>query len=58
MGYDRVLKVATSLIENALADSVIDTLDILTEFGVTKEEAEELGINTQEVLEDYDYDFE
>ena len=58
MGYDRMLKVATSLIENALADNVIDTLDILTEFGVTKEEAEELGINTQEVLEDYDYDFE
>lgn len=46
------------LIYVALADSVIDTLDILTEFGVTKEEAEELGINTQEVLKDYDYDFE
>lgn len=58
IGYDRMLKIATSLIENALADSVIDTLDTLTEFGITKEEAEELGINTQEVLEDYDYDFE
>lgn len=58
MSYDRILKIATSLIENALADSVINTLDTLTEFGVTKEEAEELGINTQEVLEDYDYDFE
>ena len=58
MSYDRMLKIATSLIENALADSVINTLDTLTEFGVTKEEAEELGINTQEVLEDYDYDFE
>lgn len=58
MGYDRVLKIATSLIKNSLADSVVDTLDTLTEFGVTKEEAEELGINTQEVLEDYDYDFE
>ena len=58
IGYDRMLKIATSLIENALADSVINTLDTLTEFGVTKEEAEELGINTQEVLEDYDYDFE
>lgn len=46
------------LIYVALADSVINTLDTLTEFGVTKEEAEELGINTQEVLEDYDYDFE
>lgn len=53
-----MLKIATSLIENALADSVINTLDTLTEFGVTKEEVEELGINTQEVLEDYDYDFE
>lgn len=58
IGYDRMLKIATSLIENALADSVINTLDTLTEFGVTKEEAEELGINTQEVLEDYDYGFE
>lgn len=58
IGYERMLKIATSLIENALADSVINTLDTLTEFGVTKEEAEELGINTQEVLEDYDYDFE
>lgn len=58
MSYDIMLKIATSLIENALADSVINTLDTLTEFGVTKEEAEELGINTQEVLEDYDYDFE
>ncbi len=58
ISYDRMLKIATSLIENALADSVINTLDTLTEFGVTKEEAEELGINTQEVLEDYDYDFE
>lgn len=58
MSYDRMLKIATSLIGNALADSVINTLDTLTEFGVTKEEAEELGINTQEVLEDYDYDFE
>lgn len=58
ISYDRMLKIATSLIENALADSVIDTLDTLTEFGITKEEAEELGINTQEVLEDYDYDFE
>lgn len=58
MSYDRMLKIATSLIENALADSVINTLDTLTEFGVTKEEAEELGINTQEVLEDYDYGFE
>lgn len=58
MSYDRMLKIATSLIENALADSVINTLDTLTEFEVTKEEAEELGINTQEVLEDYDYDFE
>ncbi len=58
IGYDRMLKIATSLIENALTDSVINTLDTLTEFGVTKEEAEELGINTQEVLEDYDYDFE
>lgn len=58
IGYDRMLKIATSLIENSLADSVINTLDTLTEFGVTKEEAEELGINTQEVLEDYDYDFE
>lgn len=58
IGYERMLKIATSLIENALADSVINTLDTLTEFGVTKEEAEELGINTQEVLEDYDYGFE
>lgn len=58
IGYERMLKIASSLIENALADSVINTLDTLTEFGVTKEEAEELGINTQEVLEDYDYDFE
>lgn len=58
ISYDRMLKIATSLIENALADSVINTLDTLTEFGVTKEEAEELGINTHEVLEDYDYDFE
>lgn len=58
IGYDRMLKIATSLIENALAYSVINTLDTLTEFGVTKEEAEELGINTQEVLEDYDYGFE
>lgn len=58
IGYERMLKIATSLIENALADSVINTLDTLTEFGVTKEEAEELGINAQEVLEDYDYDFE
>ena len=58
ISYDRMLKIATSIIENALADSVINTLDTLTEFGVTKEEAEELGINTQEVLEDYDYDFE
>lgn len=58
IGYERMLKIATSLIENALADSVINTLDTLTEFGVTKEEAEEFGINTQEVLEDYDYDFE
>lgn len=58
ISYDRMLKIATSLIENALADSVINTLDTLTEFGVTKEEAEELGINTQEVLEDYDYYFE
>lgn len=58
ISYDRMLKITTSLIENALADSVINTLDTLTEFGVTKEEAEELGINTQEVLEDYDYDFE
>ncbi len=58
IGYDRMLKIATSLIENALADSVINTLDTLTEFGVTKEEAEELGINTQEILEDYDYGFE
>lgn len=49
IGYERMLKIATSLIENALADSVINTLDTLTEFGVTKEEAEELGINTQEV---------
>ena len=58
IGYERMLKIATSLIENALADSVINTLDTLTEFGVTKEEAEELGINTQEVVEDYDYDVE
>lgn len=58
ISYDRMLKIATSLIENALADSVINTLDTLTEFGVTKEEAEELGINTQEVLEDYDYDYD
>ena len=58
MGYDRVLKIASSFVENALADSVMDTLDALTEIGVTREEAEELGINTQEVSEDYDYDFE
>lgn len=58
IAYKRLFNLAQSMIEKSMSEDVQETLDILTEFKVTKDEAEAFGLNTAEIFEDYEYEFD
>lgn len=58
IAYKRLFLLAQSMIEKSMAEDVQETLDILTEYKITKEEAEAFGLNTSEIFEDYEYEFD
>lgn len=58
IAYKRLFNLAQSMIEKSMSEDVQETLDILTEYKVTKDEAEAFGLNTAEIFEDYEYEFD